>query len=244
MTSLHFWKIYNFLDDCWCDLQLKQFLIVVNQWNDCVFSTNIVGSVCRHCMIKVEVDPLTYIQFVLVVPNTNYFDQVVYFLAYSCNNVISCDFIKFKITEWEWKVDNVYQGFNNIQFSHQFLPQLKILITLMLYIILIFRKSTGKVGFTLMANRGYGVSNQELLNIIQELKNFSLLFLWNVQVSTANSWQVFLQQVYCCLDEQYILENMRIFRNNEKCILIWLLRFKFNCVSWTRLDIIIINLAV
>ena len=166
LACLHFWKVNNLLDYCWCYLHLKQFLIVVDQWNDSVFGPNVVRRVCWHSMVEVEIDPLTYIQFVLVIANTNDFDQVVYFLTHSGNQVISRDRLKLEISKWKRKVDDVHQGFHDIQFSHQLLPELKILITLMLHVVLIFWESTFKIITTLMSNGISCITNQKFFNPI------------------------------------------------------------------------------
>ena len=53
---------------------LKKLLIVINQTNDGVFSTDIIGLVCTHGMVEVQVDPLTNIKLVLVVSVSNNLD--------------------------------------------------------------------------------------------------------------------------------------------------------------------------
>lgn len=71
---LNLTKVHEFLDDCRSDLDLQKFHVIVYQSDDRVFGTDVVSFTRRHCVIEVEVDPLAYVEFVLVVAYSHEFD--------------------------------------------------------------------------------------------------------------------------------------------------------------------------
>lgn len=92
-------------------------------------------------MIEVEVDPLAYIEFILIVAYSDELDQVVSFSADLGDQVGAFDLVKTEVTSREGQENDMDQGFDYIEFSHELLSQVVILGLLHLHVIFIFRET-------------------------------------------------------------------------------------------------------
>ena len=91
ISLLDFTEVNNFLNDSWSNLHFQKFFVVVNETNDGFFSSDGIYCRCIHSMIEIEVDPLTYIQLILIVPITNGLNQVISTFA-NHHDFISCTY--------------------------------------------------------------------------------------------------------------------------------------------------------
>ena len=74
-------EVDDLLDDGWRDLNLEQLLVVINQRDDRVLRANVVDVISTHCVVEVQIDPLRYVQLVLVIAFADHFNHVVRSLA-------------------------------------------------------------------------------------------------------------------------------------------------------------------
>jgi len=107
-------------------LDFQELFVVVDERNDSILRSNIVDVARTHCMVKIQVYPLADVEFVLVVPMPNQFDNLIRSLADFNDYVLLSYLWEFKVSVRKRQINNMHKRLNDVKLSHEFLPHFKI----------------------------------------------------------------------------------------------------------------------
>ena len=71
LPILNLTQINEFLDNRRSNLDLEELLVVIYERNDSILSTIILVLISGHCMIEIQIYPLTHVKFILIIMKTD-----------------------------------------------------------------------------------------------------------------------------------------------------------------------------
>lgn len=89
---------YKLRDNYGSNLHLKEFLIIIHKSNDGVLGSNIIMRTCIHCMKEEHIQPLTYVQLILIVVQGHIRQQRIGSFANIINMISLINFFKIVIS--------------------------------------------------------------------------------------------------------------------------------------------------